>query len=102
MYPIEYTVSTPFPEIVVDRGVRREILRQQPPLAAGAVDIANGVEDLAHVGRAVASARTRRRDHRRDDRPLLVADVARIATATRLVRLAMFFSPHGSPLIRLP
>lgn len=102
MNAIEYAVSAPFPEIIVDRGVRREILRQLPPLAAGAIDIANGVEDLAHVGLAVASARARRRDHRRDDRPLLIADVAGIATTARPVRLAIIFSPHGSPPIRLP
>jgi hypothetical protein len=102
MDAIEHAVAAPFPEVVVDRGVRRKILRQLPPLAAGAVDIANGVEDLAHVGLAAASTRARRRDHRRDDRPLLVTDIARIATAARLVRLAVIVSPHGSPLIRLP
>jgi hypothetical protein len=60
MNSIEYAVSAPFPEIVVDRAVRRKILRQLSPLAAGAIDIANGVEDLAHVGLAVAPARARR------------------------------------------
>jgi hypothetical protein len=98
----EHAVAAPFPEVVVDRGVRREILRQLPPLAAGAIDVANGVENLAHVGRAAASACARRREHRLDDGPLLVAEVAGIATAARLVRLAMIVSPHGSPLIRLP
>jgi hypothetical protein len=102
MDAIEHAVAAPFPEVVVDRGMRRKILRQLSPLAAGAVDIANGVENLAHVGRAAASARTRRREHRCDDRPLLVADIARIANAARLVRLAVVVGPHGSPLIRLP
>jgi hypothetical protein len=98
----EHAVAAPFPEVVVDRGVRRKVLRQLPPLAAGAIDVANGVENLAHIGGATASTRTRRREHRLDDGPLLVADVAWIATAARLVRLAMIVSPHGSPLIRLP
>jgi hypothetical protein len=102
MDAIKHAVAAPFPEVVVNRGVRRKILRQLPPLAAGAIDVANGVENLAHVGRAAASARTRRGEHRLDDRPLLVADVARIATAARLVRLAVIVGPHGSPPIRLP
>jgi hypothetical protein len=98
----ERAIAAPFPEVVVDRGVRRKVLRQLPPLTAGAIDVANGVENLAHVGRATAPARTRRREHRLNDDPLLVADVAWIATAVRFVRLAMIVSPHGSPLIRLP
>jgi hypothetical protein len=80
----EHAVAAPFPEVVVDRGVRRKVLRQLPPLAAGAIDVANGVENLAHVGGATASTWTRRREHRLDDGPLLVADVAWIATAARL------------------
>ena len=99
---IEHAVAAPFPEVVVNCGVRRKILRQLPPLAAGAIDVADGVENLAHVGRAAASARTRRREHRLDDRPLLVAQIAWIASAARLVLLAVIVGPHGSPLIRLP
>ena len=102
MDAIEHAVAAPFPEVVVDRGMRRKILRQLPPLAAGAIDVANGVEDLAHVSRAAASTRARWREHRLDDRPLLVADIARIATAARLVRFAMIVGPHGSSPIRLP
>lgn len=102
MDAIKHPVAAPFPEVVVDRGVRRKILRQLPPLAAGAIDVANGVENPAHVGRAAAPARTRRREHRLDDCPLLVAYVARIASLAWLMRLAVIVGPHGSPLIRLP
>jgi hypothetical protein len=56
-----------------------------------------GTEISRWMGHRPCLPRTRRRDHRRDDRPLLVADVARIATPARLVRLAMIFRPHGSP-----
>ena len=99
---IDHAVAAPFPKVAVDRCVRRKVLRQLPPLAAGAIDVANGVENLAHVGHAATTARARRREHRLDDRPLLVADIARIATAARLMGVAMIVGPHGSPLIRLP
>jgi|KBSMisStandDraft_5_1062788.scaffolds.fasta_scaffold951907_1 hypothetical protein len=102
MDAIKHAVAAPFPKVAVDRCVRRKVLGQLPPLATGAIDIANGVENLAHVGHTAAPARTRRREHRLDERPLLVADVARIATAARLMGVAMIVGPHGSPLIRLP
>jgi hypothetical protein len=57
MNPIENAVSRPFPEVIIDRGVRRKIFWQLPPLAARAIDIANGVEHLAHVRLALAAAR---------------------------------------------
>ena len=102
MYSIEHTVACPLPEIAVDGRVRREILGQQPPLTARATDIANGVENLAYVGLALASTRARQRDHGLDDGPLGVAAVTRIPVATRLMHLALLLGPHGSPLIRLP
>jgi hypothetical protein len=102
MYEIEHTVACPLPEITVDGRVRREILGQQPPLAARATDIANGIENLADIGFALAPATARQRDHRLDDAPLGVAAVARVSAATRLMRLALLLGPHGSPLIRLP
>jgi hypothetical protein len=102
MDAIKHTVAAPFPKVAVYRCVRRKVLRQLSPLTAGAIDIANGVENLAHVGRPATTAGSRRRQHRLDDRPLLVADIARIAPAARLVRLAMIVGPHDSPPIRLP
>jgi len=97
MDAIKHAVAAPFPKVAVDRCVRRKVLGQLPPLATGAIDIANGVENLAHVGHTAAPARTRRRQHRLDDCPLLVRKIAWIATAVRFVRLAMIVGPHGSP-----
>jgi len=102
MYSIEHTVACPLPEIAVDGRVRRKILGQQPPLTARATDIANGVENLANIGFALASATARQRYHRLDDAPFGVAAVTRVPAAARLMRLALLLGPHGSPLIRLP
>jgi hypothetical protein len=97
MNPIEQAVARPFPEVIIDRGMRRKIFRQQPPLATRAIYIADCVEHLAHVRLALAPTRASRRDHGLDDSPLLVAHIARVTFTSRLVHLAMFIRPHGSP-----
>ena len=105
MNTIEHGVARPFPEVIIDRGVWRKIFWQLPPLATRAIYIADCVEHLAHVCLALASACAGRRDHRLDDSPLLVGHIARITSNSRLVHLALFVRPHGSPLLspnRLP
>src|SRR5262245_15277815 len=97
MNTIEHAVARPFPEIIIDRGVRRKISWQLPPLATCAIYIADCVEHLAHVCLALASACAGRRDHRLDDSPLLVGHITRITSHSRLVHLALFVRPHGSP-----
>ena len=105
MNPIEHAVTRPFPEVIIDRSLRGKIFRQQPPLATRAIYIADCVEHLAHIGLALAPTRASGWDHRLYDSPLLVGDVARVTPTSRLVRLALFVRPHGSPLLspnRLP
>ena len=102
MNAIKHTVSRPVPEIAIDRGGGRKILRQLPPLAARAIDVASGIEDLAHIRFAFAPAAFLWRNHRLDDRPLGVAAITRIPAAARLVHLTLLLRPHGGPLIRLP
>jgi hypothetical protein len=97
MDPIEHAVARPFPEVIIDRGVRRKIVWQLPPLATRAIYMADRVEHLAHVRLALAPARAGRWDHRLDDSPLLVGHITRITSLSRLVRLALFVRPHGSP-----
>src|SRR5262249_10215874 len=97
MNTIEHAIARPFPEVIIDRAMWRKILWQLPPLATRAIDIANCVEPLAHACVALASARASRRDHRLDDSPLLVGHITRITFTPRLVRLALFLRPHGSP-----
>jgi hypothetical protein len=95
--PIEHAVARPFPEIIVHRTVRRKIFWQLPPLATRPTYIADRVEHLAHVCIALAPTRARWRDHRLNDSPLVVADITRIPSTSRLVRLALFVRPHGNP-----
>ena len=102
MHAIEHAVARPFPEITVDRRRRGKILGQQPPLAARAVQIANGVEDLADIGLAFSATGVRRRDHRLDDGPFGVVAVTWVSTGTRFMLAALPLGPHGIPLIRMP
>src|SRR5918911_405951 len=53
---IERAVPGPEVEIVVQRRARRQILRDGPPLAAGAEDVHQAVDDLAHEHRALPAA----------------------------------------------
>lgn len=105
MNSIEHAVARPFPEVIIDRRMRRKIFRKQPPLATCTIYIADCVEHLAHVRPALAPTRASRRDHGLDDSPLFVAHITRVTFASRLVRLALFVRPHGNPLLspnRLP
>jgi len=97
MNPIEYAVARPFPEVIIDGSMRRKIFWQLPPLATCSIYITDRVKYLAHVRTALTATRAPRRDHRLDYRPLFVADITRITSTSRPVRLAMFVRPHGSP-----
>src|SRR5208282_5042804 len=48
---IERAVPAPQIEIIVDRRARWQVLGDRPPLAAGAQDIHQAVDDFAHVHR---------------------------------------------------
>jgi hypothetical protein len=99
MNPIEHAVARPFPEIIIDRGMRRKIFGQQPPLATRAIYVADCVEHLAHVRLALAPTRASLRDHGLDDNPLLLAHITRVTPTSRRMHLALFVRPHGSPLL---
>jgi hypothetical protein len=95
--PIEHAVARPFPEVLIDRRVRRKIFWQLPPLATRAIYIADRVEHLARVCLALAPTGAGQRDHRLDNSPLFVAHITRVTSTSRLVLLALFVAPHGSP-----
>ena len=97
MDPIEHAVAHPFLEVIIHRGVRRKIFWQLPPLATRAIYIADRIEHLAHIRLALAPARAGRWDHRLDDSPFLVGHITWITSNSRLVHLALFVRPHGSP-----
>ena len=67
---------SPLVEVAPDGALGREVVGQVPPLAAGAEDVEDGVEDVPHVGLAGPSAAGLGRDVRLDQGPLGVGDVA--------------------------
>jgi hypothetical protein len=95
--PIEHAVARPFPEVLIDRRMRRKVFWQLSPLATRAIYIADRVEHLARVCLALAPTGAGQRDHRLDNSPLFVAHITRVTTTPRLVFLALFVAPHGSP-----
>ena len=97
MNPIEHAVARPFPEVLIDRRMRRKVFWQLSPLATRAIYIADRVEHLARVCLALAPTRAGQRDHRLDNSPLFVAHITRVTSTSRLVFLALFVAPHGSP-----
>src|SRR5271166_997959 len=71
-------VSSPLVEVTPDGALGWEVHGQIAPLAAGAEDVEDGVEDVPYVGLAGPSAGVDRRDVRLDQGPLCVGDVAGI------------------------
>src|SRR5208337_355331 len=71
-------VSSPLVEVTPDGALGWEVHGQIAPLAAGAEDAKDGVEDVPYVGLAGPSAGVDRRDVRLDQGPLCVGDVAGI------------------------
>ena len=64
-----------------DRAARREVPRQHSPLAAGLQQVEDRVHHPPQAGRSPSTARPRRREQRRDQRPFPVRHVACIAPA---------------------
>ena len=101
MNPIEHAVARPFPEVLIDRRLRRKILWQLSPLATRAIYIADRVEHLrVSVSRLRPPVRAS---------GIIGSIIAHSSSLTsrplpRFVFLALFVAPHGSPLSsnRLP
>ena len=79
MDALQRAVPVPQHEIVVHRGLGRQVLGQRAPLAAGAEQVHHAVDHLADIDAPFAAAGLARRDQRLDQRPLLIGQVARIA-----------------------
>ena len=71
--------------------------RNIAPLTTGAQDVHQAVHHRTHVGAALAAARPRRRNERRDNRPLLVREVARVPQMITIVSRSVFLRPHRQP-----
>ena len=84
-------------EIAIDRRVRREILGQHAPLAAGPEQVQQRVHHLAHVGRAWTSSSPRRRHQRSKNSPLRIGQIACVPFARTAMLRACRIRPHGGP-----
>ena len=80
-------------EVALNRRGRREIPRQLCPLAAGRGHVEDRVRHLSQVRRARPSDPVRRRHEGRNQRPLLVRQVACVAQRATLILGASDFSP---------
>ena len=101
---LQRAVPVPQHEVVMRRALRRQVLRQRLPLAAGRQHVEDRVQNLAHIHVARPAAALGRRDHRLDQRPFGIGQIARIAQAATVGGAAMFRRPHRAPLasIRVP
>ena len=81
------------------RALRRQILRQRLPLATGRQYVENRVENLANIHLAPPAAALGRRDHRLDQRPFGIGQIARITQTAALSSAPVFRFPHlGTPV----
>jgi hypothetical protein len=81
--PLPSAVEGPDVEVIADAVVIGEVLRQQPPLAAGPRQVQDGVDHLPQVQLARATRPRPLREQRLQQRPLLVRQIRRIAPTRR-------------------
>lgn len=79
-------VVAPGREVVADGRLRRQVVREIIPLAAGPTLVQNRVDDLPHLVAALMPGQRRvvglpRQDHRLDQRPPLIEQVALVGLA---------------------
>jgi len=72
MDALQRAVPVPQSEILMGRALRRQVLRQRRPLAAGRQHVEDRVQHLANVDLAPPSAPLGRRDQGRNQRPLAI------------------------------
>ena len=94
MDPIERAVPTPQIKIIVQRRAWRQVFRDRPPLATGAQDVHQAVDDLAQLHRSLVAAALGWRNMRLDQRPLLVSQVRGIAQTAAIVASTVFLRPQ--------
>src|ERR1700727_733838 len=94
MTPLERAVPTPKIKIIIQRRAWRQVFRDRPPLAAGAQDIHQTVDDLAQLHRSLVAPAPGWPNMQPDQRPLFIGQVRGIAQATAIVACAVFLPPH--------
>ena len=72
---LPHSAPAPLGEVMINRAPLRQVVRNKPPSTAGAQQIKDSVEHLAHVGLAGSAIFVRRRDQGGKNRPLIVGQV---------------------------
>src|SRR5262249_25368369 len=94
---IQNPIAMPPQEVVVDRAVRRKVLRKIAPLATGAQDIHHGVGDRTHVGPTLATTGLGWRNQWCNIGPLVIREVARVPQMITIVFRPVLKRPHRRP-----
>ena len=97
MKAIERPIVTASGQIPVDRATGRQILGDGRPLAAGAEDIENAIDDFTNIDLALVPARLGGWDQRPDQGPFVVRQVARIPQFAAVIAASVVSTPHGKP-----
>src|SRR4030095_8614597 len=79
MHPLPDACSAPGPEIMVDGLAGWKVFREHPPLTPAPQAVENGIDHLAHVGRARATTRFGRRNERCQEGPFRLGEICGIA-----------------------
>src|SRR5271165_5439191 len=99
---VQRSVILPALEIAVQRASRRQVLGDVSPLASGAQDIHDAVEDLPHVDLASPAATLGGWDHPLDQGPLVVGQITRVTQLVPVVPLPVLGIPHEAPRESMP
>jgi len=91
---LQRAVPIPQHEVRMRCTLRRQVLRQRLPLATRREHIEDCVENLANIHLAPTAATLGRRDHRLDQRPFGIRQIARVSQAASIRRAAVFGFPH--------
>src|SRR5262249_1070377 len=94
---IQNPIAMPPQEVVVDRAVRRKVLRKIAPLATGAQDIHHGVGDRTHVGPTLTTTGLGWRNQWCNIGPLVIREVARVPQMITIVFRPVLKRPHRRP-----
>ena len=94
---LQRPIPRPQLKVAVHRALRRKVLRQVPPLAAGFQHVQQTVDHLPEVHRAPAPTPLARRDERPDQRPLRIRQITRVTQAVPPIPLPTLRCPQGAP-----
>jgi len=94
MDTLQCAVPVPQLKIVVHRALRRQVLRQGLPLAAGPQDVENPVQHLTHIHLAFAPAVPRWRDQVLHKHPFGIDQITLVTKAAAVRGYAVFRLPH--------